>query len=342
MPETNGRFAQVITSRVTGASDFSKTFRKDENYWPRVAVTVDMLSTGYDCPELLNVVLARPIASPTNYIQIKGRGTRRYTFPDSTQKTHFVIHDFCEVVEYFEEKYDYTAPLPIYEPSVVSESQTEYSTGKDSSEKDRKETITGALISQAPDMIVMTEQIEVGPEGEKVDRMLYQNKWKEKIREIARVKPELVEAAKTDNFTEELMEYLNTEVLNLPKEYFNETNLAKVYRIFADITDFIKDALDIGKLPTQKEQLEELIESLKVEYSLNLLQIRLLRILIEQIIQSPKYAEQFEKGDYRFLNNQPFASLGGVDAYLKTFGNITKPVFTHIKQSPPLRLALMR
>ena len=51
MPEAKGRFAQVITSRVKGASDFSKTFRKDENYWPRVAVTVDMLSTGYDCPD---------------------------------------------------------------------------------------------------------------------------------------------------------------------------------------------------------------------------------------------------------------------------------------------------
>lgn len=62
MPEANGRFAQVITSRVKGASDSAKAFRKDENYWPRIAVSVDMLSTGYDCPEILNIVLARPIA----------------------------------------------------------------------------------------------------------------------------------------------------------------------------------------------------------------------------------------------------------------------------------------
>ena len=138
------------------------------------------------------------------------------------------------------------------------------------------------------------------------------------------------------------MEYLNTEVLNLPKEYFNETNLAKVYRVFANITDFIRDALGTGKLPTQKEQLEELIESLKVEYNRNLKQIRLLRILIEQITQSPKYAEQFEKGDFQFLNNQPFASCGGVGAYVSAFGEIIKPVFGHIKQSPPLKLAMMR
>ncbi|MDD5454984.1 MAG: DEAD/DEAH box helicase family protein, partial [Candidatus Ratteibacteria bacterium] len=111
-PEYNGKFAQVIISGIKGSSEMAKDFRKSENYWPRVAVTVDMLSTGYDCPEAQNIVLARPVASPTAYIQIKGRGTRTYTFPDGTKKTHFVIHDFCEVAKYFEEKYDYNAPEP--------------------------------------------------------------------------------------------------------------------------------------------------------------------------------------------------------------------------------------
>lgn len=340
MPEANGRFAQVITSRVKGASDFAKAFRKDENYWPRVAVSVDMLSTGYDCPEILNIVLARPIASPTNYIQIKGRGTRRYTFSDGTPKTHFVIHDFCEVVEYFEEEYDFNAPLPapVFEAPVGAEEIPEYS--QKTREKHGAEK--GLLVSQSPDMLVMTEFIEVGPEGEKVDRMLYQNKWKEKIREVAKRKPDLLEAAKTDNFTDQLMEYLNTEVLNRPVEYFNETNLAKVYRIFADITDFIKEALDIGKLPTPYQQMEALIDFLKVEYSLNLQQIRLLRILIEQVSQSPKYAEQFEKGDFKFLENQPFKSYGGTDAYIAAFGEKTKPIFFNIRQSPPFKLARMK
>ena len=346
MPDANGRFAQVITSRVKGASDFAKTFRKDENYWPRIAVSVDMLSTGYDCPEVLNIVLARPIASPTNYIQIKGRGTRRYTFPDGSPKTHFVIHDFCEVVEYFEEKYDFTAPEPI-PPTGVPEPippPTPPHGGPDTEppEPPPPPPPEGMLIAKTPDVMVMTEFLEVGPEGEKVDRMMYQNRWKEKIGEVAAIKPELVEAARTNNFTDDLMEYINTEVLNRPVEYFNETNLARVYRIFADITDFIKEALGVGKLPTQREQLDDLIDFLKVEYSLNLMQIRLLRVLIEQIVQSPKYAEQFEKGDFKFLENQPFRAYGGVDAYLSAFGDITKPVFTHIKQSPSFKLVRMR
>lgn len=340
MPEGNGKFAQVITSRVKGASEFAKAFRKDENYWPRVAVSVDMLSTGYDCPEILNIVLARPIASPTTYIQIKGRGTRRYTFPDGTQKTRFVIHDFCEVVEYFEEKYDFTAPLPVPQPKDFEK------TGAEGPETpippEPPPPPEGPLVARTPDLMVMTEFIEVGPDGEKVDRMFYQDRWKEKIREVATAKPEIIEAAKTDNFPDDLMEYLRTEVLDKPSEYFNETNLAKVYRIFADITDYIKDALGVKKLPTQKEQLDALLDSLKVEYSLNLQQIRLLKVLLEQITESPKYAEQFEKGDFEFLNNQPFASFGGPDAYVRTFGEKINPVFTHIKKSPPLRLAMMR
>lgn len=342
-PDANGRFAQVITSNVKGASGLAKTFRKDENYWPRVAVSVDMLSTGYDCPELLNIVLARPIASPTNYIQIKGRGTRRYAFPDGTQKINYIIHDFCEVVEYFEEEYDYTAPLPIppHEGAIDTEG-VEPVPPLPPIEVGPPEPPKKPLVSHSPDEIVLTEFIEIGPDGEKIDRMMYQSRWKEKIKEIAKIKPELIEAAKTDNFTDELMEYLNTEVLNHPIEYFNETNLAKVYRIFADITDFIKEALGVGRLPTQKEQMDELIEFLKIEHNLNLLQIRLLRVLIEQVVQSPRYAEQFEKGDFNFLNNQPFASYGGTGAYISAFGEKTKPIFFYIRQSPSFKLARMR
>src|SRR5882762_7412097 len=75
-----------------------------------------MLSTGYNCRDMLNIGLMRPIFSPTEYIQIKGRGTRRYTFKIGNteyEKKNFFLLDFCAVAEYFEEKYDYTIPLKI-------------------------------------------------------------------------------------------------------------------------------------------------------------------------------------------------------------------------------------
>ena len=75
-----------------------------------------MLSTGYNCRDLLNVVLMRPVFSPTDYIQIKGRGTRRFTFKNGNteyEKEFFFLLDFCGVAEYFEEDYDYSVPLEL-------------------------------------------------------------------------------------------------------------------------------------------------------------------------------------------------------------------------------------
>src|ERR1700730_5582137 len=107
--------ALTITSRIPDASSLAKEFR-DGKRSERVAVSVDMLSTGYNCRDLLNVVLMRPIFSPTEYIQIKGRGTRRYTFRIGNteyEKQYFCLLDFCGVAEYFEETYDYSVPLPV-------------------------------------------------------------------------------------------------------------------------------------------------------------------------------------------------------------------------------------
>ena len=57
----------------------------------RIAVSVDMLSTGYNCRDLLNIGLFRPVFSPTEYIQIKGRGTRRYTFISRPHRLREVV-----------------------------------------------------------------------------------------------------------------------------------------------------------------------------------------------------------------------------------------------------------
>ena len=107
--------AVTITSRIPDASSIAKDFR-DGKRPERIAVSVDMLSTGYNCRDLLNIGLMRPIFSPTEYIQIKGRGTRLFTFKfghTEYEKKYFFLLDFCAVAEYFEEKYDYSLPLKL-------------------------------------------------------------------------------------------------------------------------------------------------------------------------------------------------------------------------------------
>lgn len=328
-PEHNGKFAEVITSRVKDASDLAKQFRKDENHYPRIAVSVDMLTTGFDCPELLNIVLARPIASPTTYIQIKGRGTRKYTFPDGTKKTQFLLHDFCEVVKYFEEEYDFEAPLPVPK------------TGGAGTPEPIPEPVppTEVKTYEGLDDLAFSEVFEVGPEGEKVDRLGYITKWEKVIKQVIEDHPDFKERIESGSVDEELSEYLKVNVFDKPTEFFNERNLSKAYRVFADLLDYVRAGLGIEKLPTQEEQLMELVESIKSEYDLDLEQSRLLKVLVRQLSQSPALLEKFEKGDdYSFLDQSPFIQFGGTRMYITRFDTKIKPVFDTIRKSPALTI----
>ncbi|NLS79645.1 MAG: DEAD/DEAH box helicase family protein [Chloroflexi bacterium] len=133
----NSDFALQVTSDVEGAQQMAVSFANNnlnghtrflEGYpssKTRVCVTVGMMTTGYDCEDLLNIALLRPIFSPTDFIQIKGRGTRRFTFEHTDrsegwltrraeEKKLFKLLDFFANCAYFEHefKYDQVLKLP--------------------------------------------------------------------------------------------------------------------------------------------------------------------------------------------------------------------------------------
>ena len=88
----NSDFAVQITSNVMDAQQMTINFANNKlngySKWnedyetskSRIAVTVAMMTTGYDCSDIINLGLMRPIFSPTDFIQMKGRGTRLHTF----------------------------------------------------------------------------------------------------------------------------------------------------------------------------------------------------------------------------------------------------------------------
>ena len=99
-------FCQKITYRVTGTDpeDLIASFRN--SYHPRIAVTVDMISTGTDIKPLEVLLFMRPVRSRVLFEQMLGRGTRvisatdlQAVTPDAHTKTHFVIVDAVGVVE---------------------------------------------------------------------------------------------------------------------------------------------------------------------------------------------------------------------------------------------------
>ena len=99
-PNSSVRYADFVVSDVGGgpapdASAIIKRF-KEEDY-PQILVSVNMLDTGFDCPEVVNLVMARFTRSAILYRQMRGRGTRK---ADHIGKTGFTIFDFVGVTDF--------------------------------------------------------------------------------------------------------------------------------------------------------------------------------------------------------------------------------------------------
>lgn len=105
-PRYGGHFCRVIDNYDPQAEQLIDDF-KDPNNQMRIAISVDMLDTGIDVPEVVNLVFAKPITSYVKFWQMIGRGTRlcRDLFGPGKDKTEFLIFDHWGNFTYFEEEY---------------------------------------------------------------------------------------------------------------------------------------------------------------------------------------------------------------------------------------------
>jgi type I restriction enzyme R subunit len=103
-PHLKGEFARVITHSVNYAQSLIDDFGKPASS-PHIAISVDMLDTGIDVPEVLNLVFFKAVRSKVKFLQMIGRGTRLCPdlFGPGQHKTAFCIFDFCQNFEYFNE-----------------------------------------------------------------------------------------------------------------------------------------------------------------------------------------------------------------------------------------------
>nr|WP_245926943.1 helicase-related protein [Breoghania corrubedonensis] len=101
-PKLAGHFARVITFKTEYAQsaidDFSTSGKA-----PHIAISVDMLDTGIDVPEVVNLVLFKLIRSQTKFWQILGRVTRQCPdlFGPGQETDCFYVFDFCQNQEFF-------------------------------------------------------------------------------------------------------------------------------------------------------------------------------------------------------------------------------------------------
>jgi type I restriction enzyme, R subunit len=101
-PHYKGEFARVITFKTEYAQNLIDNFSNKDKA-PHIAISVDMLDTGIDIPEVVNLVFFKLVRSKTKFWQMVGRGTR--LCPDllapGQHKAFFYLFDYCQNLEYF-------------------------------------------------------------------------------------------------------------------------------------------------------------------------------------------------------------------------------------------------
>lgn len=244
----NSDFAVQVTSNVMGSQQMTLDFSNDKlnghsrfanndetlaaykTSKARVCVTVGMMTTGWDCPNILNLALMRPVFSPTEFIQIKGRGTRIHKFEHSfkndlgeletisIEKKTFKLFDFFATCEYFEEKYQYdqVLKLPNYGEKDIEIPQPGVIDIKPKRDGyDYKDN----------DYIQAFNERHVPLQGMKVDHMFFQQ-FEEKVKTDLEIKA-LMEAGDVEVATAMAKEKYE----NKPAEFFDLEKLRKSLKI---------------------------------------------------------------------------------------------------------------
>ena len=264
-------FAVQVTSHVPDAQQFTINFANNNlmgtgNFLDayrtskaRVCVTVGMMTTGYDCTDILNIGLFRPIFSPTDFVQIKGRGTRRHTFTEQCrdasiaegvaepEKTTFKLFDFFANCEFFETEFNYDQVLALPAPRARR--------GDDGNEPDDGSTArVDGYQHLGADILATLKEAAIGYEGMKIDRMMF-DRFADAVRQDDTVR-EAVEAGRWD----QVIDYVNREVFDKPEEYYTLDKLRKAAAVDRRLTlrEILERVFDlIPRFKSRDELLEE-------------------------------------------------------------------------------------
>ena len=237
-------FAVQVTSNVVDAQQYTINFTNNnllgsanglstyKTSKARICVTVGMMTTGYDCPDLLNLALMRPVFSPSDFVQIKGRGTRKHDFRDqllgdalkaevtAPHKTAYKLFDFFASCEYFEEKFNYDEVLKLPRPGTGAPAGEGEGAGQ-AGGGDDPTPVNGHYHHTAADAITAQEETQIGFQGMKVDRMFF-----EKFEDAVKANPVVAEQVGNDQW-DQAINYITTELFDKPNEYFNLDKLRR-------------------------------------------------------------------------------------------------------------------
>ena len=307
-------FAVQVTSSVDDAQHMTIDFRNNSlngnskanphyrTSKTRVCVTVGMMTTGYDCTDILNICMMRPVYSASEFIQMKGRGTRRNDFsqgwmtkseiPDQASliKDEFILFDFFGNYEYFEKDFNYDE---ILELPPQSHAETEEPSGK---------TYVDEAVNYDPDPLKSIKEIFIPDEGMKVDRDLYRS-FKQRIAEDQMIR----DLVRRQDF-EEAGRYLNENVFNKPEEYYTLDKLRRALQLDRKLT--VPEILlysfgYINRIKPRRERLEEEFDKFEKEFNPDDDIYSEAKEFFEAYSTDSKYRDTIESGRIAELNVHP-------------------------------------
>jgi len=338
----NSDFAVQVTSSIDSAQQMTINFSNNNlnghsafkpgynSSKTRVCVTVGMMTTGYDCEDILNLCLMRPIFSPQNFIQMKGRGTRKYDFvyrekdelgkveKYTVKKERFKLFDFFANCEYFEEKFNYDEVIEL--PPETGGGPGPHPPPPPPSDE---------YESTRLDPLKEFAETSIGLEGMKIDRKFFE-KFEEIIKGNEYVKDKIYEGK-----YEEAESYIKKEVFDKPEEYFNLDKLRKSVKLDRRLS--LREILErifgrIKKFKTKDDLLEEEIEKFISLYHPENKFIHIIRQFMKAYILDTELREIFNSKEYGRLETNPGFTMKD----LKELDGWKDPVVEYIKDYVPL------
>ena len=252
--------------------------------------------------------LFRPIFSPTDFIQIKGRGTRKHDFREQLfdetiresvkepKKTSFKLFDFFANCDFFENdfKYDEVRKLPKPRSSDPSDPP------------DPPASTTGTYQHLGDDILSTIKVEEVSEQGMKIDRMFYE-KFEGRVRENDFIAAS-VEAGQWDR----VIDYVNKELFDKPNEFYNLDKLRKAAAV--DRRLGLREILEkifglIPRFKSKDELLEEEFSKFVADYKPDEAEaIPALKTYFKAYVVSDQIRHIIESGNLTDLATNPFFS----------------------------------
>jgi len=339
----NSDFAVQITSNIPNAQQYTKNFANNnlnghtrfldgyKSSKTRVCVTVGMMTTGYDCQDILNLAMLRPIFSPTDFIQIKGRGTRKFTFKyqikegarvteRTIEKERFKLFDFFANCEYFEEKYDYDEVLKL-----------PVETGTGTGEGPRPSVSEGATV-YSPDPLKIYDETPVGVEGMKVDRKLF-----ERFVRPIQSDEDISEAVKQERW-EYAARIMRERYENKPEDYVTLDKLMRSENLDRRLTwvEVLQRAFGlIDSFKNKNDLLEEEYQKFVAIHKPEHRYAILIKNFLKAYLTDPEIREIIKTGQFARLANNPkltlaeFRALNGWREVVPEYVNDYVPLNTY-------------